>query len=204
MAYTKKKNYTKKQTISSALVKKVNKMVKEYKPETKVHDAGIASQSVTFSGICQNITAVSAGDGQTNRDGHAISVNSISFKASILWNSSANAQSFITLYLVQDLQQIADSSPTFSDVFKSSDGPLCLINRENFGRFKILKKVRVVQDGTRQSFIDFHHKCVINVRYNNVSSGDYQKNGLYIVAASDRLLQTPLMTWQSRITYTDN
>lgn len=208
MAYTKKNykksSYKSKNVSTASLAMKVNKLVKAYKPEHKVHDAGIDSQSITFSGVCQNLSAIPAGDGQTMRDGHQVCVKSLSLKGSIIWNSGAANQSYISLYLIQDLQQQPDSSPLYNDIFKSSSGPLALLNRENFGRFKILAKKIIVQDDLRQNFIDLYVKCNIPVRFNNTGFFDFQKNGLYLCAASDRLLQTPLMTWQSRITYTDN
>ena len=208
MAYTKKNykksSYKSKNVSTASLVTKVNKLVKAYQPELKIHDAGIDSQSVTYDGICQNLTAVPTGDGQTMRDGHQVCVKSVSIKGSVIWNANASAQSYITFYLIQDLQQVTDSAPGYTTVFKSSAGPLSLLNREHLGRFKILAKKRIIQDGNRQSFIDMYSKCNINVRFNGTAALDFQKNGLYLCAASDRLLQTPLLTWQSRITYTDN
>jgi hypothetical protein len=207
MPYTKKKSsYTSKATTSksvASLVTKVNTMMKNHRPELKVYDVTLTTNIPAVGSVNGLTNGIVAGTGQTNRTGHQISVKSNTFKGEIAWNPTASKNGVVSLYIIQDLQQIADGDPVFTDIFNFGAGTLSVLNRETLGRFKILYKKKIVQDGERVSLIDFHLKSNINVRYNGVQS-DIQKNGIFLVLCSNQLSFPPIIHWFSRITYTDN
>lgn len=208
MAYKKKfksssGKYKSSSTASLAL-KKVNTLIKQYKPEIKVHDAGISAQNITFGGQVQNLSAIAIGDGQTTRDGHQICAKSIQLKAELRWNTGTTGDQTCSVYIIQDTQQVTDSTASFNEIFDSTWGPLCVLNREHFGRFKILSKKRYSCDDYKPIVIDQYVKLNLPIRYNNIGAFDYQKNGIVLVMVSSRLLNPPVMNWHSRMTFIDN
>ncbi len=207
MAYRKtmtKKSYGKKKNVIANLVSKVNKIQKQYKPELKMLDTALSAQSISYTGHSVCVSNITGGDGANQRDGFQVTAKSVNLKCHVNWNSSASATGYITFYIIQDLQQIPDSVPAFTDVFSSGAGPLGVLNRESIGRFKVLAKKTVTQDGQRTNFVDIYRKLNVSLRYNGMGSVDYHKNGIYFLAASDRLTLLPAITWNCRLTYTDN
>lgn len=210
MVYTKKNLKSKPSSKAStstqvaSLATKVNNMMKAYQPELKVYDTYMSAQIISAGAHLKNLSLIPIGDGQSNRQGHQVSIKSIGLKSFVYWDASAPASGIVSVFLIQDTQQQSDADPTFADIFSFPQTTLGILNRETIGRYKILYKKKIFQDGQKVVPVETYKSTNINIRYNGVALGDLQKNGLYLVAVSESVVQLPRITYHLRLRYTDN
>lgn len=149
----------------------------------------------TTSASVINLCAVAQGVDINQRVGNEIKVMSVNIKSVV--NTFGSARSFRTM-LVQDTQQISDTTPTISDIFSYWSPNQYLLNMSNNKRFKILERsdipygyMSIDTNGSLAPFTGanpfpsmnlFHKfKYPLKVRYNGATSADGQKNLLYLV-----------------------
>lgn len=150
------------------------------------------------------IPAIAQGNALNQRAGNSIKLNYLSTKALIQY-ATGSVGTLTTIFIVEDLQQISDVAPTVNDIFESSAGSLGVLNLANLGRFKILYKKKITQDGMNSRSLENFKKMKFHVRYNGPNAGDIQKSGIYFITMSNQLLATaPLVTVHNRLAYIDN
>lgn len=210
MAY--KKKYTKrcpKQTVygsATFLAQKAIKGVAALKgiinSELKKVDV-TATTTPTTTGTVIHLTGTAQGDTIGTRNGNSVLLKYISFKGLLSWNASANS-SFLTMYIVKDIQQVGDTTPAVTDFLDTSYGSLGVLNTAYPGRFKILLKKKYVQDAKKPISVDLFIKTDYHLKYNGTAASDIQKNGTYLVLISNEATNTPSIQWMARAAYYDN
>lgn len=196
-------------------VSKLEKKVKDIvlKTQTKIEEhkfldtinysqLTLGTTTTSFSALGQtgnvsaviNLCAIAQGTDINQRVGNEIKVLGVNLKAVV--NEFGSARSVRTM-LIQDTQQISDTSPSISDMFAYSAPNNYLLNIQNNKRFKILERSEIrysymgVYSGSNSPFTGgnpfpelnlFHKfKYPLRVRYNGSATSDVQKNALYLV-----------------------
>lgn len=135
--------------------------------------------------------AIAQGDGDTNRSGNRIRMQSILWKGCVAL-PNAEPANCVELYLVQDLQTQSDTIPAYSDIFDSGGGGFVRLSSTVRGRFKILAhKKLVLNPGTQFTAgvlpvatreFQIYKKLNIPVRYNGGNDTDLQANAIFAFA----------------------
>ncbi|WP_187716123.1 hypothetical protein [Listeria monocytogenes] len=173
-------------------------MLKKDVSETGTPITSAGTYSVLLSPVPQ-------GDGPTDRTANSIFVRALNIKGQIVANELGSAVQFVRIVIVMDTQQIGDTSPSFTDLYQSSDYN-AHVNINTAGRFKILFSrvygVDITHMLSRQLMVNIpmrHH-----IRFNGTASTDIQKGGLYIFASSNSPSNGPYLRYESRLSYHDN
>lgn len=208
-------------------VLRLERAVKQIKPEVKYFDLSLTNNNISVAnGLVVHLTGIAAGTGVSQRVGDAIRAQwlqiNLSVTASSYFNATNENPSF-RFYIVQDTQQIGDTTPAGSDLVDQP--PLPKIQLLNIlvtmqKRFRVLydSKPQIMFAGTgvaaqNNSVVfpaklqfNFNRRIVSPIRYNGTAAADIQKGGLYmffytdvVVAAADALD----ITGTSRVAYTD-
>lgn len=173
--------------------------------ERKKIEVSAAALSLTTAGLLTHLTAVPAGDGSNQRDGISILCKSLNLKGFIRPNGSDGLSRMVRISLLCDTQQIGDTVPGYTDVYSSSS-VISHLNHTTVGRFTILKEMTFIlnpNDLTLRSF-DWYIPLTKHARYNGPAATDIQKNGLYIATCVDDQTNAALITFDCRLSYTDN
>lgn len=154
------------------------------------------------------LTLLSQGDGPNNRTGNSILLRSIYLRGYCQINPSVVGNTRITLMVVRDNQQIADTTPTVTDILKTDD-PDSMLNSNTAGRYKIVWRKQIVlypQSSGAGSVRDItkYLKVYDHVRYNGATGTDIQKHGYYLVMTCSEITNFPTIDIESRIGYHDN
>lgn len=153
------------------------------------------------------LTLIPQGDDVGNRTGNSILVRSFYMRGYLQANPSITGNTRISLVLLQDLQQVSDTTPGITDVFEQDD-PDSMIKKTTAGRYKILwrKNYTLFPQAAGQSARDLqkYFKLYSHVRYNGSSASDIQKGGYYLAMLSSESTNFPTISLTSRIGYHDN
>ena len=89
--------------------------------------------------------------------------------------------------LIQDNQQIADTTPTLNDIFGAGFTVTTPLFQGSLGRFKVLwdHTYALVERGRALVSGKKYWKMQHHVRYNGAATSDIQKGGLYFCRFSD-------------------
>lgn len=158
------------------------------------------------SGIT-SLTDIAVGDGTSSRTGNSILLRSIYIRGYVELNPAVTLDTRITIALVQDKQQVSDTSPTVAQIFTSTTDAQSTIQRDTgIGRFKILwRKTFVLTPGNNNArLLQKYMKVYSHVRYNGTATSDIQKNGLYLVQINSESTNFPVATFNCRVGYHDN
>lgn len=174
--------------------------------EKKKFDASVWSgNEATTAGLTSSaVMAIGQGDTIGSRNGNSILAKYLSIRGYAVTGQTTDQQ--LLFYVIMDTQQIADTSPSFSDIFSGS-GVNIFLNAATVGRFKILKKIRISHISTTQNrplscdiSLGNHH-----IRYNGTGSADLQKGGIYLIAVSNQATGLcPVLYMNTRLVYYDN
>lgn len=169
-------------------------------------DNTISSTTGSDSPFVSHLTDIAQGDGDAARTGNSLYVRSVSSHLTISQNASATFTR-MTVWLIQDTQQVGDTNPAYADIFETAS-PDTFLNTDTVGRFTILwrRSYCMSAAATEQFQINISKPLRLHVRYNGTASSDVQRNGLYLVAISDNLVATnpPSIQGQIRVSYHDN
>lgn len=165
-------------------------------------DTSIATTSGTTPAVVQ-LNAIAVGDAEGSRTGNSILQKYVYMKVTTKLNVSSN-YSRLRLVLVQDKQQVGDTSPSYTDVYESAS-PMALINKLTVGRYSILYDRTFNLDANNAQLLQDKYIPINNhARYNGTASTDIQKNGLYLMYISDDNTNQPTISVNARLCYIDN
>lgn len=175
--------------------------------ERMYRDATLSLGSV--SSIVHPLCAIPQGDNSTQRTGNSILVRSFYMRGNMAINPSVTSNTRISLMLVQDKQQIADTTPTAADILTNGNDPDSLLATNTAGRFKVLWRktyTLLPQTSGSRNAVDIHKyfNLYSHVRFNGTSSTDIQKGGYYLVFVSSEITNFPSITFNTRLGYHDN
>lgn len=157
--------------------------------------------------VSSQIINVAQGDGNQERTGNKIKVIAWRFVYSIAVDRTAS-WSKVRVLLLRDKQQHADTAPTIDTVLStSSDYPISPRNQGEDARARYhiyYDKMHVLNNLDKATVSGMHYcKPKIVVSYNGSQSGDFQSNGLFMIAVSDQGTYVPVMSWNSTAWYVD-
>lgn len=171
--------------------------------EKKKLDTISTGSAISNSGTIVHLSAIAQGDGDNNRSGNSVYARSLNLKGTLSMHGSAS-NTFVRMSLVMDTQQIADTSPSFTDIYENSDINSHL-NNTTVGRFKVLCSRTYNLSVTNTNKILYINKAMRHhIRYNGSASTDQQKGALYLVFVSNEATNTPNVNYEARLTYIDN
>lgn len=164
-----------------------------------------ASNTVTSaSGVVDPMCKVAVGDTYADRTGNSIFVRALNFKGTVALGASETT-TILRLIVLEDLQQIADTTPAVTDIYESTSVNAHL-NALTVGRFKILRDIRIVVD-SQNPLKGFEINCPmrLHVRYNGSATTDIQKGALYFVQlAGGYTTNAPNCSYKARLSFHDN
>lgn len=196
---------------TAAVAASALRQVKELKRdrEMKVSTSTGAIEPHTLGDVGFNPTNIPQGDGQTSRDGDKITPKSLYLTGYLTMNTaqSTNTSTEVDILIVQDKQQVSDTTPTYADIIDGGPGQVLFMNNNTLGRYRILShKQYVLAANVRLGIrVKTFIKLSGSVRYNSTTSTDIQKNGIYVIMRSNQSLieDPPLFTGGTRLRYTD-
>lgn len=154
------------------------------------------------------LTGLAQGDASNNRTGNSILLRSIYVRGRMEINASVTSNTRITLILVKDKQQIADTTPAITDIVGSTTDPDTLMNRNTAGRFKVLWRKNYILStaaGGRPAIeLNKYWKLYDHVRFNGTANTDLQKNGYYFIVITSEGTNFPIVVFNARTGYHDN
>lgn len=167
--------------------------------------------SVTLGAAQSNIvrlTDISQGDTVSGRQGNSILLRNITIKGKIEINAAVTGNSAVMIALVQDTQQVSDTTPAVADIFTAQNDPHTLLNVGTQGRFKVIKRWNYIltpaAGGANAKQLDYWKSLYTHVRYNGSGSTDLQKNQLYLVMITSENTNYPTIALNARVGYRDN
>lgn len=171
-------------------------------------EVGFNGTTIPITGSVTHLSPVAVGDTYADRTGNSIYARALNIRYTASWNQTTAGLQQIRLMVVQDTQQVGDTTPSISDILDSSavNYTLAHMAPNSVGRFKVLKSIRfdltsVYQSQTSEINIPMRH----HIRYNGTAATDIQKGGLYLVVASNVVSSNfPFLYAQSRLSFHDN
>lgn len=168
-----------------------------------------------YDGRREYLTTIAQGSNEGERIGRM--VKPVAFVARLkIYQPTVNGQannSAWTIFLVQDTQQVGDTPAAVSEIISDVGtvrAPMGLININNKGRFKILKRWQGILNATTEGsakylniYYRFHKD--FNMRYNGTAATDIEANGVMLVLLSDKsgASDACYVTGVMRLWYTD-
>lgn len=175
--------------------------------ETKYFTKSYTNVTIDFNGLLHDLSNVSQGDGDSERDGDKIYLKMVHIRG-YCQVSSASTYNVIRFLLVQ---WKPNSIPSVSDILQNigtANAPNSFINWDKRQMFRVLKDWRQIVLGTDRQAAMFNVKITskkILKQLQFVSGGTTCTNMVYLLAISDDgLTSFPAFTYYSRVTYTDS
>lgn len=206
-------------------VQQLSKFVKGLRPEIKYLDLSLSTTNITTStGLTIHLTQIAQATAVNSRIGENVQVRWVEFHIEIPYSSSVAAVTSdnptYRVYIVQDLQQVASTSPALSDLVDQPALPIVqLFNVSEQKRFRVLydSRPQMLQIGTNAGLgannssiiapgkwqLHLKKRVSIPVEFNSSSAAGIQKNGIYFMLATDMTTGVLDIVGSSRIGYTD-
>lgn len=209
-------------------VQQLSKFVKGLKPEIKYLDLSLNTTNIApATGLTIHLTQISQATAVNARVGENVQVRWVEFHGEIAYASSVvlatNDNPTYRVYVVQDMQQIASTSPALSDLVDQPAVPVYqLFNVQEQKRFRVLydSGPQMVSIGAAavatidnsivanaKWHLHLKKRVSIPVEFNSSAASGIQKNGIYFMLATDMAnAGTACLDWNgaSRIGYTDS
>ena len=172
--------------------------------EVKAFRKLVYGSTVDSIGNSNPITNMAQGLTVDTRIGNQIRVNSIELRGKVEWGALTSTVAIVRIVIVQDLQQVSDTTPTWATAFDLSQDVYSFPNVENLKRFKVISD-EVISREVDKNFVYYQKKFKVNslVRFNGTGAADVQKNHFYMLAVSNVLTNLPALQVSARVLYTD-
>lgn len=186
-------------------VKSLQKVVKRISPEIKNLDVTITQANITTSGTITHISAIPGGSGANARVGNTVDLTGLVLRLALSQTSNGTYQ---RIYVIQDRQQVADTTPSITDIFSTAVPVNAQPNSDNIARFSFLW-VSPMIEGTlvnaaqQKTVFEWSWKGSKKISFNGTASSDIEKNGLYVVTLSDQSGNTVDVQGTVRLQFTD-
>lgn len=173
--------------------RRVRRVVRAYAEKKRINYS-LANNEFDWDGLRVILDRIPQGPGEGERIGRIVQPYAVTARLEILSSREEPSQrTSWTIFLVQDLQQVGDAHAAVSEIISdigTATAPMGLINVNNKGRFKILRRWQgtLVQETEVGSikYLHFYQKLrnAKNVRYNGTLNTDIEANGLMLVFVS--------------------
>jgi len=210
-------------------VQELSKYVKGFKPEMKFIDISLSTLNISQAGgLTLLMSAISQATAVNARIGENVQVRYIEMHGEVSYASSValavNDNPTYRVYIVQDKQQVASTSPALSDLVDQPGNPVYqLRNVQEQKRFRVIydSGPQVLAFGNfvtpptnsnvvMQARYHLHLKkrVSIPVEFNGSAATQIQKNGIYFMLSTDMIGAgaTSVLDWagSSRVGFTDS
>jgi len=167
-------------------------------PEKKFFDTALA---FTFDATGEvpatgQLTLIPQGDTESTRDGRKATIESIQIRGQAVYipGAAAAAAACAFLYVVLDTQANG-AAAAVTDVFTTNAMSTNLLNLNNSGRFRIIKKIVIPMNppaGATTAFnnvykqVEFYKKCSIDVDWSSTTGAltEIRSNNIFLLAGS--------------------
>lgn len=177
--------------------------------ETKICNAVASNGTMTISSSISCLSQIAQGSNYTDRVGDSIRLQSLEFRARLFQNTSAT-QTVARIIIFRDLDGTA-TAPTKADVldaFGTSADVCAQYNWLNRDRFSILydEFQSFSSTGTTTDTMYFRTTHEGHVKYlgTTATAASNGKGSIYVMFISDEATNVPTVTWNSRVSFTDN
>lgn len=154
-----------------------------------------------------NLCQVPEGDDYNQRHGNSILVRTLYLRGFMQVNPSVTGDSRVSLVIVQDKQQIADTVPAITDIFTGIT-PESMVKLASAGRFKIIWRknytLNIPAGNTPNHNISKFFNLYSHVRFNGAADSDGQKNVYYLVMLTSEATNFPSISISTRLGFHDN
>ena len=152
------------------------------------------------------MNGIALGDGNENRDGSSLRMQSLHVKGHIKLSGSASSTILRVLVI---LDKAPDGAPPSSSEILDDQDVNGMYNTEQMGnKYVILKDMlyTVSDGGNNNEVFKIYLKRTNKVRYdgNGAAIGDVSQNAVWLAFISDEATNTPTVTWRSRVMFVDN
>lgn len=148
------------------------------------------------------------GDGANNRTGNSVLLRSLYLRGQIEINPSVTANTRYCIAIVRDMQQVSDTTPSLSDIFKDPTDPESMLNVSTAGRFKIIyrrsRALTPVTAGNNVHMIKIYKAMREHLRWNGSAATDVAKGHYYLCLLTSEVTNTPSFDVVCRSSYHDN
>lgn len=166
-----------------------------------------ATQNVTTTGSIVALGEISGGDDASNRDGNKVLAKYITFKYLASSNASA-ATTFLRVMMIVDTQN-QGSAPSLSDILQvttANSNIVSPINVDNTQRFTVLFDDHLNFSNTGSQSYDRKHynKLNFHMTWTSTAGSAINKNAIFLVLVSTQGVNSPSITYSSRLAFYDN
>lgn len=182
--------------------------------EKKKHYSGLALQPVPLASLAtaHNLSAIAEGPNLDQRNGISILAQNLLFRGQIVRAVENTAiANFVRVMLVLDYQY-RDTDPTLDTIINNTSSNYSIItplDQYINGRFKILMDKTYTLTADKPTAIieyykNFGRKFHIKYQGTTAADGALNKNQLMVFYWTTSSSNPPTITWNSRLSYTDN
>lgn len=172
--------------------------------EVKFHDVDQTAGVTTAStGIVHDLTVIAQGDTQLTRNGSSLKPLHFSLKGTINQNSTQPTASVRCILFRGKLEN--GTTPTVTTYLESAS-IYAQINHDNkFQHNTLMDKTFVLTNvgSNRRVPFNIEQKLFGHVNYDDATT-TIEAGGLYLLLITDNTSLTPVVTYYSRMTFTDN
>lgn len=191
----------------SSIKAQVQKILKQ-NLEQKYFDISVTAQAVDYSGVINDISAVTQGSGDSNRVGDKIMPHYLSIKGSVVVGDATNA---VRVFLIRYKENTNTGGPPTMSILlggpaTSTNSPFSQYYWDGRESFDVLKSELFVLDTTNsiQKFEWFVPLDKANKAIEYVSAGTNGRNRFYLCQISDSgAAPNPTTAYVSRLVYYD-
>jgi len=171
--------------------------------ELKLTEIIAQNNFVTTTGSTTLVSGIGQGDLSTQRNGNSVLAKMLYIKYYVTMHASTQG-SLVKAYLIKDNQQIADTNPSFTDVFTSSDV-------QSFPKWDSRKRFQIKDvhsfredENVIVQMREFSVPIESHLIFNGTASTDTQKGHYYILLVSNQTANVPQVSISTRLTFYDN
>lgn len=171
------------------------------KPEWKFADVTASGTTITTAATLVNLTPISQGDTDTNRNGDIVTFKSLFIRLSMTPNATAG-MNFLRMIVVQDKASLS-AAPNIGAILEASTNYLSPISNDSGKRIKVIldRTYTVDADGNGSQVDKLYRKLNIRAEFDDAATIP-QINSLYLVLISDQVTNGPSVSYYSRVRFT--
>jgi len=168
------------------------------KPELKFFDTALSFNIDTTAEVpaTGQLALIPQGDTESTRDGRLAYIKSIQIRANLDWapSTAADASAGAYIWVILDTQ-CNGAVAAITDVFTGNNAGTALLNLNNSGRFRILKKIHIQMDpsaGVSAAYnvvhknIECYLKCNIKMDWSSTTGAitEIRSNNIFLMAGA--------------------
>nr|UOF81226.1 capsid protein [Cressdnaviricota sp.]UOF82999.1 capsid protein [Cressdnaviricota sp.] len=196
-----KRNYRKYSNRNNSLAKKAYRLAKKaYKlPELKYHEESLTPSSVSGTGSIRETCGIAEGSTDNQRIGATIHPTSLKIRCTFKLNAAATD----TLIRMIVFRWISEAPASLSEILETAT--VNSFKSQNLRYQSEIMYDRVFRLSTAEKPELFLQKSIKLNKYISYpsSSSTSNRNGIYIAFVSDEAVNTPTITYTSRLFYRD-